>query len=387
MASSSSSYRAGSARSGKTSPGSSSSTSSTRRLASSSTRLTARDIMAGKTSSNPPPSNPKGFNIKINALRSLVSKPLQSQLGSLYSSYPGFDAILKSARKIKPFSETDKEQRARALFELIPSGIPKGGINSLIQAMEDDYLYAVATWRADNWLVPSNQESEFPYSRTRNIGDASNADFKYGAAWLPRWNSDSGANYDGEGERIPHSEEMENIDRAAIIRESDLRIKGIEERDPVLYEKMDTVYADMLAKWGLSGLKDSVKPRPTDDKVLLKMKSENAEIRSAFDRVIFDRYEEVWNTYAIDGYTISRRYRAFKLYSKEQQKLLQAYESADGQAKHDAKKALLTHVTLHGQLLPKVPEPDAPAPKPKVEAKVTLGRRALRKSRHKGVDL
>ena len=338
--------------------------------------------MNGASSSKPPASDdPTGFNIKIKTLRSLIREPVKTQLSKeLIGAYPGLDAILKKARKLKPFSETDREQRVRALLELMPTGILRGGVNILIGHMERDYLMAVATWRADNWLRPASQESEFPYSRTRNIGDAGNADFKYGAAWLPHWNSDSGAPYDGEGERIGHAQEMENLDRAAIMRESDLRLKGIEERDPALYEKMNTEYADMLAKWNLSGLKDSVKPRATDDKVLLKMKAENPAIRSTFDREVFDRYEEVWNTYAVDGYTITGRYRAFKLFSKEQQKLLQAYEAAtEPQAKHDAKKALLQHANLHGELLPNLPEPDPVAPKPKVEAPKKLSRRAKKK--------
>jgi hypothetical protein len=247
--------------------------------------------------------------------------------------------------------------------------------------MEMDYLRAVSAWRADNWLVPVDKETEFPYSRTRNLGDAVNSSFKYGSGWLPRPNFDSGANYDGEGDRVSHSEEMENIDRAAIMRESDLRIKGIEERDPALYKEMTTgKYADMLASWGLKGFASSFKPRAKDDSVLLKMQSENEGIRAEFDTTLFDRYEEVWNTWSKDGYSISGRYRAFKLFSKQQYKLLQAYETAaEGQAKADAKRALLAHADKHGELVRGLPEHDSKA-KPKVEAPKKLSRRAAKKA-------
>ena len=348
----------GPARSGRTNPGRTlaspaspaSSASSTRRSVNG-TRQTARQIMKGvatKASSDP---------------------------------YPGLDAILKKARKLKPFSDSDKEQRLRALYEMVPTGILAGGVREMVGRMEMDYLRAVSAWRADNWLVPVSKETEFPYSRTRNLGDAANPDFKYGSGWLPRPNSDSGANYDGEGERLSHSDEMENIDRAAIMRESDLRIKGIEERDPALYKEMTTgKYADMLKSWGLTGLASSFKPRQTEDAVLLKMKSENESIRSAFDTVFFDRYEEVWNTWLKDGYTISGRYRAFKLFSKQQYKLLQEYEAAaEGQAKADAKRALLAHADKHGELVRGLPDHDSKV-KPKVEAPKKLSRRAAKKA-------
>jgi hypothetical protein len=247
--------------------------------------------------------------------------------------YPGLDAILKKSRKLKPFSDTDREQRLRALRELTPTGVLPAGIDKLAERMERDYARAVSNWRADNWLLPVDKESEFPYSRTRNIGDAANPYFKYGSAWLPYRDTDSGVNYDSEGERISHYVEMENIERAAIMRESDLRIKGIEER----------------------------KPRAADDRVLLKMKSENPIIRKTHNSTKFNRYDEMWATYTLNGYTISPRFRAFKLFSKEQQKLKDTYESTPTP---ENKKTLLDHVKNHGELVVNLPTPD---PKPKKE--------------------
>ena len=347
MASSTSALGAGTARSGKTSPGSTPSSSfrpSSSVKTSPKNRLSASEIMKAKKPSAPVNVDP----------------------------YPGLDAILKKSRKLKPFSDTDREQRLRALRELAPSGVLPAGIATLAERMERDYARAVSDWRANNWLLPVDKESEFPYSRTRNIGDAANPDFKYGSAWLPRPDTDSGVNYDSEGERIPHSVEMENIERAAIMRESDLRIKGIEERDPVLYEKMAGEYADMLKQWNLSNLKNAFKPRPADDKVLLKMKSENPTIRKTYNSTKFNRYDEMWATYTSDGYTISPRFRAFKLFSKEQQKLKDIYESTPTP---ENKKTLLEHVKNHGELVVNLPTPDptpkkeAPKPEPKPSKK------------------
>jgi len=273
--------------------------------------------------------------------------------------YPGLDAILKKARKIKPFSTSDKEQRLRALYELVPTGVLPAGVRDMVERMEKDYAQAVAAWRADNWLLPPEKESEFPYSRTKNIGDAGDPLVKYGAKWLPK-DGDSGTQLDSEGESISFSKYMDNILRAAIIETSDLRIKGV----PTV---PDTETGEDFKR------------------VLENMRSENAAIKTMFDRFQFDRYEEVRRSYSTSGYTITNRFRAFKLFSREQQRLLDAY-LAD--PKPESKKALLAHANTHGELVRDLPKQDPPAPKPKAEPTRTgLSRRAKKKLQTKGVEL
>lgn len=263
--------------------------------------LSARDIMQGKTNpnSNAPPKD----------------------------DYPGLDAILKKARKLKPFSDTDAEQRQRALDSMLPLGIFPRMREILHGRMEKEYIEAVAKWRADNWLLPVEKETEFPYARTRNLVDPM---VKYGNLWLRR-GYDSGFSYDSEGESIGFPTYMENIGRANAVEMIDLAIKG-------------------LPQWWKA-----------DESLLAKMKAENASLKKHFESTEFDRYEEVLKTYYRDGYTIDGRFRAFKLYSKEQQKLLEAYE-----AKPDAetKKALLQHVYKHGHLVRDVPKEDSYVKKP-----------------------
>lgn len=254
--------------------------------------------------------------------------------------YPGLDAILKKARKIKPFSDTDKEQRRRALEMLLPVGVLEGGRERYAQQMEDDYVRAVAKWRADNWMLPIEKETEFPYSRTRNLGDAADPLYKYGAKWLPTRDTDSGPNYDSEGEDIGFYMTLENNTRADIMEDADMRIKGLGTN----------VYEDGT------------------NRVLLKMKAENAGIRKQYSGVKFDRLEEVLYTRR-PGYTISARFRAFKLFSREQQRLLEDWESAPAEEKAKKKKALLAHVAAHGQLVRDVPEADPRPPKEKKEEK------------------
>jgi hypothetical protein len=251
--------------------------------------------------------------------------------------YPGLEAILKKARKIKPFSDSDAEQRQRALDSMLPLGIFPRMREILHGRMEKEFIEAVAKWRADNWLLPVEKETEFPYARTRNLVDPF---VKYGNLWLRR-GYDSGFSYDGEGESIGFPTYLENICRANAVEMIDLAIKGVEQ-------------------W--------FTPEPA---LLEKMKAENAVQKKLFESTEFDRYEEVLKTYYSDGYTISGRFRAFKLYSKEQQKLLEAYE-----AKPDAetKKALLQHVYKHGQLIRDCPKEDSHAKK--VEVKKPIQKKA-----------
>jgi hypothetical protein len=257
-------------------------------------------------------------------------------------SYPGLDAILKKARKIKPFSDTDKEQRRRALDMLLPSGVLEGGRERYAQQMEEDYVRAVAKWRADNWMLPIEKETEFPYSRTRNLGDAADRLYKYGANWLPTRDTDSGPNYDSEGEDLSFYQQTENNTRADIMEDADMRIKGL----------------------GTNAYEDGT------NRVFLKMKAENAGIRKEFSGTKFNRFNEMMRTHEISGYTITPRFRAFKLFSREQQRLLEDWESAPAEEKAEKKKVLLAHVAAHGQLVRDVPEADPPAPKSKVEKKV-----------------
>lgn len=236
--------------------------------------------------------------------------------------YPGLDVILKTARKMKPFLSTDVEQARRALDSLLPLGIFPRMREIYHERLEEDLIKAVAKWRADNWFLPVDKEAEFPYARTRNLVDPM---VKYGNLWL-RKDYDSGFSYDGEGDSIGWHAYIENIDRANAIEMSDLFLKGIE-----------------------SGVK-------VPDAVLETMKAENKELKKSFESTEFDRYEEVMRCYTMPGYLISGRFRAYRIYAKEQAKLLQAYEAAPSPS---TKKDLLQHVYKHGQLVPTVPEEDS----------------------------
>ena len=257
--------------------------------------------------------------------------------------YPGLETILKKARKMeKPFSSTDADQRIRALRELLPLNVLRGGLADMAERMEADYAKAVSNWRADNWLLPADKETEFPYSRTRNLVSPL---VKYGAAWLPRKNWDSGLSYDPEdGSDLPFSQYMENILRAGYMETNDLRIKGV-----------------------------LTMPDDSDEPVLKKMQAETPAIRERFLHFRFNRHEEMWKSYSLCGYTILPRFRAFKLFSKQQQKLLEAYEATPNP---ETKKALLAHVTQHGQLIRDCPQPDPPTVKKPEDKAVVAPKKA-----------
>jgi len=250
-------------------------------------------------------------------MKGVAPEPSQPQ-----DDYPGLDAILKKARKMKPILDSDAEQRQRALDSMLPLGIFPRMREILHGRMEKEFIEAVAKWRADNWLLPPEKETEFPYARTRNLVDPL---VKYGNLWLRR-GYDSGFSYDGEGESIGFPTYMENIGRANAVEMIDLAIKGVPQ-------------------WWKA-----------DEDLLAKMKIENATLKKLFENTEFDRHEEVLKCYHRDGYMIDGRFRAFKLYSKEQQKLLDAYD-----AKPDAetKKILLQHVYKHGQLIRDCPKEDS----------------------------
>jgi hypothetical protein len=254
--------------------------------------------------------------------------------------YPGLDAILKTARKMKPFLASDMEQCRRALDSMLPLGTFPRAREIFHARMEEDRIKAIAKWRADNWLLPVEKESEFPYARTRNLFDPKE---KYGNLWL-RKDYECGFKFDGEGESIGFPKYMENCARANAIEMIDLGIKGVEQ-------------------WWTPNLA-----------LLEKMKAENVLLKKEFATTEFDRHAEVLRCYYSDGYMISGRFRAFKLFSKEQQRLLDAYEATPNA---DTKKDLLQHVYKHGQLVHKVPEEDSYVKKvedkKKVVQKVQVG--------------
>ena len=120
--------------------------------------------------------------------------------------YPGLGAILQTARKMKPFLPSDLLQCHRALDTMLPLGTFPGLREILHGRMEKDLIEAVAKWRSDNWLLPVDKESEFPYARTPNLVAPME---KYGNLWL-RKGYDCGFTYDGEGETIGFPQYMEN---------------------------------------------------------------------------------------------------------------------------------------------------------------------------------
>jgi hypothetical protein len=254
--------------------------------------------------------------------------------------YPGLDAILKKSRKIKPFSTTDLEQRRRALHELVPTGVLRTGVADMEVRMEKDYIRAVSNWRADNWLLPVSEESEFPYSRTKNIGDAGNILFKYGANWLPKVGFDAG------------SSRPDAILRAAILETNDLRLKSI----PTIpdEERPDNYLATLVAM------------DKEDDKLIVE-----------YDTTKFNRHDEMWKTYMFPGHTITPLFRAFKLFSLQQLDLFNKFKTNPTK---ENKKALLDHASRHGELLPNLPEHDSykkappkPLPKSSKKTKTVLG--------------
>lgn len=257
--------------------------------------LTARDIMQGKTLA-----------------------PVKKER----DDYPGLGAILQTSRKMKPFLSTDLEQAQRALDSMLPLGtFPR--MREILQArLKADLIDAVAKWRADNWLLPVDKETEFPYARTRNLVTPLE---KYGNLWIPK-HYDSGFWYDSEGESIGFPRFMENCNRANAVEMIDLAIKGVDQ-------------------WWAP-----------DVALLEKMKAENIELKKLHANTEFDRHEEVRRCYRLPGYMISGRFMAFKLFSKEQQKLLDAYTA---KSDADTKKALLQHVYKHGQLVHTCPEEDS----------------------------
>ena len=250
------------------------------------------------------------------------------------SDYPGLGAILQTARKMKPFLSTDLEQAHRALDSMLPLGTFPRARETYHGRLEEDLIKAVAKWRADNWFLSREKESEFPYARTRNLVDPM---VKYGNLWL-RKGYDSGFSYDGEGDSIGWHAYTENINRANAIEMSDLSIKGME-----------------------SGVK-------VPDALLERMKAENKELKNYFESTEFDRHKEVLKCYYSDGYMISGRFRAFRIYAKEQYKLLVAYEASPSPS---TKRDLLQHVYKHGQLVPAVPEEDSYV-RPPVNARVAV---------------
>jgi len=271
------------------------------------------------------PGNARGNQPQLSARDIMHGKTAPTESSQIpQDDYPGLEAILKKARKIKPFEMTEEEQMKKALDSMLPLGIFPRMRELLHGRMRQDYVRAVAKWRADNWLVAVDRETEFPYARTRNIVDPR---IKYGSFWL-RKDYDCGLKFDGEGETISWPERLQNIRRALWIEMGDLKMKGIE------------------LGW---------MPTDGDKEEMEKMKAENAGLRKLFENTEFDRYEEVMKTYEVDGYTITGRYRAFKLFSKEQQKLLQEWEAEQTAEK---KKTLLAHVYKHGQLIATCPKAD-----------------------------
>ena len=251
-----------------------------------------------------------------------VKAPVDAKPAAAQDGYPGLGAILHTARKMKPFLLTDAMQRERAINHMLPLNTFPAKREQLVGRMERDYIEAVARWRADNWLLPVEKETEFPYARTPNLISPLE---KYGNLWLRR-GYDSGFSYDGEGESIGFHQYMDNCARANAVEMIDLAIKGVDQ-------------------WFTP-----------DAALLVKLKAENDELKKAYASTEFDRYEEVRKCYYSDGYMITGRFRAFKIYAKEQQRLLNAYQNLPGA---DTKKELLQHVYKHGQLVHRVPEEDS----------------------------
>jgi hypothetical protein len=265
----------------------------------------------------------KGFGKPASASEIMKGKaPKDNAPAKMYDGYPGLDAILQSSRKMKPFLPTETLQLERALTHMLPLSTFPAKRLEFVRRMEKDYVAAVAKWRSDNWLLPVEKESEFPYTRTPNLVDPR---VKYGNLWL-REDYECGFTYDSEGESIGFSKFMDNCRRAAAVESIDLAIKGVE-----------VTWAPEAA-------------------FVAKLKAENVELKKAYATTVFDRYEEVLKTYYSDGYSITGRYMAFKLFSKEQQRLLNAYESLPGA---DTKKVLLQHIYAHGQLVRDAPKEDS----------------------------
>jgi hypothetical protein len=87
--------------------------------------------------------------------------------------YPGIDAIISCAFKMRPYANTDEEQRIRALTHIFGGRYP----GAFVDRMERDYARKVALWRANG--------GQFPYCRAREFRHL--PEFKSGAKSMPDW--------------------------------------------------------------------------------------------------------------------------------------------------------------------------------------------------------
>jgi len=105
--------------------------------------------------------------------------------------YPGIDAIVACAFKMRPYSNTDEEQRIRALTHLLSGRCP----GAFVDRMERDYAKKVALWRANG--------GQFPYCRAREFRHL--PEFKSGAKSMPDWlvqMNEEQARYDAAPEEL-----------------------------------------------------------------------------------------------------------------------------------------------------------------------------------------
>jgi hypothetical protein len=291
-------------------PSSSSSNSSRRSSAKSSVkssnprnntkRLSAAEIMKGKKDA--PSASP--------ALKSNDTDP-----------YPGIDAVVHKAFKMRPYKSSDAEQRLEALKHLLNTNSPHP---DHIHRMERDYAAKVAEWHADNDFLPAAQRKPFPYVRAREFRHL--PEFKNKSKDMPNW------------------------------------LKQANE-DLARYEAL---------------------PQAVKDKAEADIAAEIASIRDEFKLTKFRRYDMEWNAANIRGYADGRAYRAYRLFSEDQHELLRKFNAEPNHNNKKALlQHINDHGELIREDL--VPKQDAPKPKPKAEPENKKGARALKRALMRGV--
>lgn len=227
-------------------------------------------------------------------------------------AYPGIQAILNKAFKIRPVASSDNEQRLRALQLLLNTSNPHP---DYIQRMEREHAQLVSKWTADNHFLPINQQAPYPYSRPREVRHL--PEYKAGKPmpdWLARMN-DEQARFDALPQSIKD-------DAAKLVQQETLALRN----------------NNKTTKW--------------------------------------DRYDQEWKATNILGYSSGTNYRAYKLFSQDQHDLLQLFKTTPTpENKKTLLAHVAAHGELIAEVpKPDPPAPHKPAANQKQTTKVHIGK-------------
>lgn len=178
--------------------------------------------------------------------------------------YPGIDAILHKARKMRPFKSSDTEQRTAALAQLLNVNIPHP---DYITRMEREHAALVSKWHADNDFLPVDKRQPFPYTRAREVRHL--PEFKNASKSVPEW------------------------------------LKRMNEEQ----ETYDAL------------------PQDVKDRAQSLVDSEIKQLRNDFKLEKFNPYDQEWKAVNVRGYNSGKAYRAYRLFSQDQHDLLASYSA------------------------------------------------------------